>query len=224
MKDQIKVIGNGNGNGSINIYSPKKVAEILEVKESFVKRLLREGKLEGFKVGKFWRVSMAVLEAYCDACNQNGNGKGRVSADMRNKIKFHANLKSQDSIPNAIEERRQGVAELKEKLQTQTGYKKVVSIAKLRSIIMVMEEKQRKLDSMDVSLGELASKAYPEVIDLVDEDPDVLEELFKEAAKEPQKKLMIDHVSKEALDELSKGEAKQVQEEQAVGELNLADA
>ena len=69
MKDQIKVIGNGNGNGSINIYSPKKVAEILEVKESFVMRLLREGKLEGFKVGKFWRVSMAGLEAYCDACN-----------------------------------------------------------------------------------------------------------------------------------------------------------
>ena len=27
----------------MNIYSPKKVAEILEVKESFVKRLLREG-------------------------------------------------------------------------------------------------------------------------------------------------------------------------------------
>ena len=45
---QNKINNNGNENGSIVILSPGKVAEILEVKESFVKRLLREGKKDLF--------------------------------------------------------------------------------------------------------------------------------------------------------------------------------
>ena len=89
---------------------------------------------------------------------------------------------------------------------------------------MEMEEKQRKLDAMGDSLEELASKAYPEVINLVDEDPNVLEELFKEAAKEPQKKRMVDLVDKKVLEEISGEKAKEVQEEQAAGEMRLANA
>ena len=88
MKEQIKVIGNGNGNGSINIYSPKKVAEVLEVKESFAKRLLREGNLKGFKVGRFWRVTQEALDDYCASCGENGNGKRKVSKTSKTKSGF----------------------------------------------------------------------------------------------------------------------------------------
>jgi len=43
------------------IYSPEKVAEILDVKKAFVMRLLRSGELKGSKMGKFWRVTESAL-------------------------------------------------------------------------------------------------------------------------------------------------------------------
>ena len=164
------------------IYSPKTVAEILEVKESFVKRLLRDGKLKGFKMGKFWRITKEALDEFCATCNGNGNGNGRISEEARNRIKFHAALKSKDSIPNCVELMNQNILKIKGEIPTQDDHKKIASIAKLKSVVVAREEKKAKLDTMAANLGELAEKAYPGAQNLVNIDPDALEELFANQA------------------------------------------
>lgn len=176
MENQIN--GNSTGNETTIIYSPKKVGEILEVTESFVKRLLRDGKLKGFKMGKFWRIPKAAMDEFCAACNGNGNGKGLIAEDSRNRIKFHATLRSRDRLPNNIEVMEQNILKIKGELPAQDDHKKIASIAKLKSVVNAREEKKAKLETMADSLGELAAKAYPGIQDLVNQDPDTLEALF----------------------------------------------
>ena len=38
------------------IYTPNEVAKKLKVSEQTIRRYLREGKLEGFKIGNNWRI------------------------------------------------------------------------------------------------------------------------------------------------------------------------
>jgi excisionase family DNA binding protein len=38
------------------IYTPEEIAEKLKVSEQTIRRYLREGKMEGFKIGNNWRV------------------------------------------------------------------------------------------------------------------------------------------------------------------------
>ena len=200
-------------NGNIVILSPSKVAEILEVKESFVKQLLREGKLKGFKMGKFWRITEAELNAYYVNCSKNGNGTSRVSEDTRNKIRFHVSLRSQDKTINKVGSMEEDIEKIKRDVRAQYGYKKVASIIKLKSNVVTREDKQRKLDTMDDYLGDLVSKTYPDIIDLTEKDPDTLEELFKEAAKEP-KKSMVEYLDKRALEDMGKSKIEGPQEEE----------
>ena len=195
------------------IYSPSKVAEILEVKESFVKRLLREGKLKGFKMGKFWRITEANLNAYYANCSKNGNGTSRVSEDTRNKIRFHVSLRSQDKTINKVGSIEEDIEKIKRDVRAQYGYKKVASIIKLKSNVVTREDKQRKLDSMDDYLGDLVSKTYPDIRDLTDKDPDTLEEFFIEAARKPQKS-MVEYLDKPALEDMGKSKAEEPQEEE----------
>ena len=89
---------NTNANGNSRIYGPEKAAEILEVKVSFVKRLLREGILKGFKMDKFWRTTEDALNGYITVCRDKSNGKKTVDVGTRNKIRFHASIRSQESL------------------------------------------------------------------------------------------------------------------------------
>ncbi len=190
---------NQNENGNRKIYSPEKLAEIMEVRKPFVMRLLREGKLKGFKMGKFWRISDENLQAFLATMNENGNGKKRMTADTKNKMRFHASLKSQKSLPDSFMRVEETILQLKDRLQEQTGYEKIATIAKLQSAVMLREELKEKLSSMDATLNAIGSKAYPELMDLADKDADTLEELFVKEAQSP-KKSMVDFLHKGALE------------------------
>lgn len=39
------------------IYTPDEIAEKIKVSEQTVRRYLRDGKLEGFKIGNNWRIT-----------------------------------------------------------------------------------------------------------------------------------------------------------------------
>ncbi len=50
--------------GVLTLLTPDQVADRLQVEPSTVKRWLRQGKLQGVKPGKEWRISEAVLSAF----------------------------------------------------------------------------------------------------------------------------------------------------------------
>ena len=122
-------------------------------------------------------------------------------------------LRSQDTILKKIGSMEQDIEKIKGEVRAQDGYKRVASIIRLKSNVITREDKQRKLDTMDDYLGDLVSKTYPDVMNLTDEDPDVLEELFKEVAKEPQK-AMVDYIDKPALEEMGEVQAEGPQDEE----------
>ena len=173
----------------MNIYSPKKVAEVLEVKESFVKRQLRAGTLKGVRIGKFWRVPEENLGAYLTIIGENGNGKAKMSGQTKIKIKFHACLKSQDSAPKTIQNLLEEIKEVKEKLREEKGPRRIPLIAKLFELTKQVSGKRRSIDSIDTQIQDLAFKAYPDAASLVNEDVDVIETLLKEAAEIPDKSI-----------------------------------
>jgi len=173
----------------MNIYSPKKVAEVLEVKESFVKRQLRAGTLKGVRMGKFWRVPEENIGTYLKVAGENGNGKGKMTRQTRNKIKFHACLKSQDSAPNTIQNLLKEIREVKEKLQDKKGARRIPLIAKWFELTKRVSGKRHSIDSIDAQIQDLAFMAYPDAAGLADKDVDVLETLLKETAEIPDKSL-----------------------------------
>lgn len=187
MTEKIKTSENGNSNNNniTTVFSPKSVAEILEVKESFIKRQLREGNLKGFKLGKFWRIPKAALDEYCQSCtgNGNGNGNGKVAEETRNKIQFHAALRSQDAIPGSLEATEANIEEIKARLAVEQGFKKIAYMAKLRTAVKAREEKKQRLNSMADDLNVRVEKAYPGLSVLIDQDPDALEEYFAQGGE-----------------------------------------
>lgn len=44
------------------LYTPEEVAELLKVSRETVYNWLRSGKLQGIKIGHFWRISESELE------------------------------------------------------------------------------------------------------------------------------------------------------------------
>jgi excisionase family DNA binding protein len=46
------------------VYTPKEVAEILKVSEQVIADELKMGRLEGFKVGRQWRITEGSLRSY----------------------------------------------------------------------------------------------------------------------------------------------------------------
>jgi len=46
------------------VYTPKEVAEILKVSEQVIADELKMSKLEGFKVGRQWRITESSLKLY----------------------------------------------------------------------------------------------------------------------------------------------------------------
>jgi len=222
MKDQINTTKNEKE--SIVIYSPAKVAEILEVKETFVKRLLRDGKLKGFKLGKFWRISKASLDEYCQTCSGNGTGKTGVRQNTKKKFQFHAALRSQNRIPDSMEMIEKEIRDAKEQIRSEVGYKKVASIARLKTAVMLRHAKQQKLETMDEYLGKLASEAYPEVNGLIDEqNPDALEQMFEELAKNQNQK-MVDLIDRETMKSIGDRKENPPQDDGEVNMVKVAEA
>ena len=163
------------------IYSPEKVAEILDVKKAFVMRLLRSGELKGSKMGKFWRVTESALAEYYNTCTGK-NGKSTISTAMRNKIKYHANIKSQNAIPGLLARTEENITRIKAEIPKQGKYQQVASVAKLRALVTGREEIKKKLEAMTAKMDVLAQEAYAEAANLIDKDPDELEELFQKEA------------------------------------------
>ena len=80
----------------------------------------------------------------------------------------------------------QNILKIKGEIPTQDDHTKIASIAKLKSVVVARESKKAKLETMAGDLGELAEKAYPGIQDLVNQDPDALEELFTNGANGPE--------------------------------------
>lgn len=173
----------------MNIYSPKKVAEVLEVKESFVKRQLRTGTLKGVRIGKFWRVPEESLGAYLKVIGEKGNGKAKMTGQTKNKIKFHACLKSQDCAPKTIQNLSKEIEDVKEKLREEKGPRRIPLIAKLFALTKAVSGKQRSIGSIDAQIQDLAFTAYPDAAGLADKDVDVLEQVLKTVAEIPDKSI-----------------------------------
>lgn len=168
---------------STTILTTKRAADLLGVSESFIKRECRNGRLNGFKVGKVWRISMEALEEYIAVCRKNQGGKSCVSPATRNRMKFHATLRSKAASPKILERMQQSIAKIKGELPALDQEAKIPSVAKLRATVISREEKTRKLAAIPHELEELATKAYPEVKDLVNQDPEALEAIFTEHAQ-----------------------------------------
>ncbi|MBF0531222.1 MAG: helix-turn-helix domain-containing protein, partial [Deltaproteobacteria bacterium] len=81
------------------MYTAEQVAELLQVSKAFVDRLLRDGLIKGFKIGKLWRVNQSALDDYCVSCANSGKGKRSLSPKAKTKIQFHANLRSHEKLP-----------------------------------------------------------------------------------------------------------------------------
>ena len=168
------------------ILKPNDVAEELGVKVGSVMRLLRAGTLKGFKVGgKSWRTTKAALDEYTNTSIENGNGKGRKMSDVtKNRIRYHAKLKSKESTPKAIQMMTDRILKIKQDLAAlNDSDKKVPVVAKYKSTISAKVANMEKMGAITEELGELADQAYPGIRDLVDEDPDALEEIFTQEAQ-----------------------------------------
>ncbi len=176
------------------IYSPGNVAKMLNVRKAYILRQLRQNKMKGFKMGKFWRVPESALKGFCQTCANNGGGKTLISMDLRNKIKFHASLKSQRCLPEAIKRLDESIGQIKAEIPKEGEFKQMASIAKLRALVTEREEAKQRLSQMPDNLNGLGLKAYPEAAALVGKDPDELEQMFQEEANAPEEqKPIIEH-------------------------------
>lgn len=168
-----------------NVYSPEEVADVMSVKKAYVLRMLREGHLKGFKMGKFWRIAGEQLQEFISAMSENGNGKRRMKPEAKEKIRFHTCLRSQDSLPKTLEELDVVISDLKDKLKNQSGHRRVATIARLHAAVQHREELKEKIGSMDETLNAIGSRAYPDFMKLADLDGDNLESVFVQNAKSP---------------------------------------
>jgi excisionase family DNA binding protein len=209
MKKVTENNGKGNSRNANTIYSPEKVAEILEVKVSFVKRLLREGTLRGFKMGKFWRIPEDALNGYINGCQDMNNGKRTVGVDTKAKIRFHASIRSQDSLPKSVKGAADLVSTLKDELETQSGMKKLATIARLKSAISLREELTLKYSELSERQNKLAERAYKDLVGLVDSDADAIEGTLMQGVKKHQSNTMVSQLSEEALAEIKEEMAKE---------------
>ena len=165
------------------VYSPKKAANMLDVKVSYIKRLLRNGTLKGGRMGKFWRIKKEDLDAFIAGLNQDDHGKTGVSEDTLSKMRYHGALKSKNAAPGSIEKMTENIGKIKAELPAQEHFEKIPSIGKLKSTVLQREERKQKLESLPNFLDALSEHAYPGVKDLVNETPDALEAKFTKEAQ-----------------------------------------
>jgi excisionase family DNA binding protein len=56
-------------------YTIDQLQSILKLSERTIFRLLKEGKLKGFKIGREWRFQESDIDAYIQACRQAAENK-----------------------------------------------------------------------------------------------------------------------------------------------------
>ena len=164
---------------SIVVYTVEEVADILKTSEANVKRQLNSGELKGRKVGKkFWRITQDNLEEYLN--NANGNGKGQMKDETKEKISFHAQLRSLKNLPNTIDKMTQNVLKIKEEMLTQEGLEKAATAYRLKTALILKKEKEQRGADMPEDLTPIAEKIFPGILQHMEHDPDTLEQMFLE--------------------------------------------
>ena len=169
----------------LQVLTPEEVAEMLGLSESHVKRLLRDGELKGFRINKFWRITSESLDSYISKLIQKGPGKTGLNEDAINRIRFRAALKSMAATPNGIKKLEEDIERLKSEYRAQDRFDRMPTANKLKSNVEQRDEKRQKLEELPAQLDDLSDKAYAEVKDLVDEDPDDLEAMFARKVRKP---------------------------------------
>ncbi|MAE39549.1 MAG: hypothetical protein CML07_01245 [Psychrobacter sp.] len=172
---------------SLVLLSPNNVAKRLDVSVAFVKRSCREGEIPSVRIGKFRRIPEASLNEYI-ATLKNGNGKGHISEDTKNKMRYHAKLKSEDSTTTLIQLMTDRISKMKNEIrELENRNVKRAKVAKYMSIVAAREASKKKMVGMSEEFEELRDQAYPGMEEYIDMDPDVLEEIgIQEAQGEPQ--------------------------------------
>ena len=64
-------------------------------------------------------------------------------------------------------------------------FKRAAIMTKLEKAVTLHEILKRKMENMDDHLNALLKKAYPNLTDLVNADPDEIEKIFRETAYNP---------------------------------------
>lgn len=204
------------------VHTPEKVAERLDVKVSYVKRLLREGSLKGIKMGKFWRVTQESLDAFIARFDQGDQVNKSVSKGTLSKMRYQGALKSKNAAPGSIEKMTENIGKIKAELPAQEHFEKIPSIDKLKSTVLQREERKQKLETLPDFLDALSEQAYPGARGLVNEDPETLEAMFMNETQTP---VGADHAAKEhpsmlefAREQLETASEKQPSKTMKVGE------
>ncbi len=60
------------------LYTSEEVAHILKVNKQVILRWLRDGKIQGYKMGKLWRVEDADLEAFLEQARQQATDQSHL--------------------------------------------------------------------------------------------------------------------------------------------------
>ena len=173
-----------NGKG---LSTPKEAAEILGLKEKYVKTLIREGVLPAKRIGKFMRITQEGLDSFIANLDDSNKGTKQMSEGVRSQIKYHAKLRSKDSTPKAIQMMSDSILKIKADLEAlDDSDKKVPVVAKYKSTISAKVANMEKMGAISEELEALSEQAYPGMRDFVDADPDTLEEIFTQEAQGPQ--------------------------------------
>ena len=158
----------------------EKSAQYTPFREAFIKRKMRNGEIKAFKVGKTWITTKAYLDEFI--ANGKGNCKGQMKEITKDKIRYHASLRSRESIPENFKKMKENILKIKKDLATEDKFKKIALTERLRIAVGIREETKKKEANMPAYLNDLANKAYSDVADLVDHDPDTLEQMFIDEA------------------------------------------
>ncbi len=161
-----------------SVLTVEQVADRLGLSEAGVKRLLKEEKLKGFKIGKFWRTTSGNLNQFIADCQRAGNGVVQVGAEMRAKLRYNAVLRGKEAAPKAIDSLNADIDRVKQEIQVRDQLGRVPKISQLKSAVKSREEKQQRLEELPGILEDLSENAYPGMRALADEDPETLEALF----------------------------------------------
>jgi len=158
----------------------EKSAQYTPFSEAFIKRKMRNGEIRAFKVGKTWITTKAYLDEFI--ANGKGNGKGQMEEKTKDRIRYQASLRSRESIHKNFKEMEENILKIKKDLETEDKFKKIALTERLRTAVGVREDTKMKEANMPAYLNNLANKAYSDVADLVNHDPDTLEQMFIDEA------------------------------------------
>ena len=164
------------------LYTPEEVAELVGLKRPYVMNLIKEGVLPAKGIGRFKRITQKGLDSFIANLDDSNKGRKMMSEDTRNKIKYHANLKSKKNLPTGIDLMTHNIRKIQEEISVLPEHERVPEIDRLEAAVGLQVEKEKKAEAIPQVLDDLGSKAYPRAKKLVNEDPDKLVERFRNKA------------------------------------------